>query len=628
MADKPSVGPSKFSPQLKNMLVSKLLWKKPSLSQAARNGNMEPSKLLGKVLHCLEIASWTEKEVAGERISEIKAAIEWLAELKDRIIRGEYVSKNPDRMGNLMDLANEKKKEFVISEWIEEAKAKISNTDKNKNFQEVPFWSEEEPDAMTIQVDSDEQNASEIPEVDGSTMEVVREEQVVTEIPDKERIAAIERKILGIELEFLQERADAEERPWQTKVDEFEKRLHQLEEKNNETTAAQMVERETKHFCHQEFKKFTEEVQSNISDLVKEMFDDDVSTSILRDRTNRTENELKRVIEMVKHLEAELAKRELTGRNQPIRYMKSEEEEVIENFSRIPIFKGNPAEYMVFRQRITVFAEKYPNVDSYVKYKALVNQLDEEHQRLLSEYASHPTGSYEAAVDRLDRKYQRVKPVEIMIEKIIEIGKIDLKSIEKMQNLEEFLRSATKLYGGEKVRYVTPTVMTLFDDAVKREWRKKTATSLSGSDTVPEKELIEFLVEQRRQAELMNNYSTKSETPVREPKSESTKRWDDGKTNQNLGCMYCKGDHSLRDCKTFDNDDKKTRSEKMKQNGHCLNCLKYGHEMTRCRVDGCKGCKKKLHTLLHDCGKNATWMLSSIGSSKKTHLVNSSVYRG
>ena len=65
--------------------------------------------------------------------------------------------------------------------------------------------------------------------------------------------------------------------------------------------------------------------------------------------------------------------------------------------------------------------------------------------------------------------------------------------------------------------------------------------------------------------------------------------------------MACKGDnHSLSECKLFQNLSGEGRWALIRENGYCVNCLKAGHIARWCQVrPKCRKCGKRHHALLH-----------------------------
>ncbi|XP_049302017.1 uncharacterized protein LOC125775435 isoform X2 [Bactrocera dorsalis] len=70
-------------------------------------------------------------------------------------------------------------------------------------------------------------------------------------------------------------------------------------------------------------------------------------------------------------------------------------------------------------------------------------------------------------------------------------------------------------------------------------------------------------------------------------------------TRQSL-CLQCKSkDHYLTACPTFKALPVQQRFEFVKSVPLCINCLRKGHTVSKCRADRCRVCNRSHHTLLH-----------------------------
>lgn len=203
-------------------------------------------------------------------------------------------------------------------------------------------------------------------------------------------------------------------------------------------------------------------------------------------------------------------------------------------------FNGNPTEYAVCRKRIATFADKFPAVDSYVKYEALKSLLAEPVRALISEYASHPEWSYEAALDRLDRRFHRVDEYEIMVRRINDFGRLDG---QRLMDLAEYVRSSIKLFSKEKVRPMITVAVNMFDDAFRELWQRRTEDKVGTDSYEPESELIKFLEAQKMKSVYLQNASVNASNTAASHKAEIANDFNRSK----LTCHYCGGNHKMFD---------------------------------------------------------------------------------
>ncbi|CAD5126715.1 unnamed protein product [Dimorphilus gyrociliatus] len=152
---------------------------------------------------------------------------------------------------------------------------------------------------------------------------------------------------------------------------------------------------------------------------------------------------------------------------------------------------------MQYSEWIATFSEKFPNVDSYVKFEALMSCLDESVRTLIQEYASHPSGSFESALERLDRHFNRIDKYEEMVNRIHGYGKLDIGAGDTLVNLAEYMQSVIKLFSAEQVRPMVAVSVGNFTDSLKELWVKRTKSKIGTNEYEPEKELIQFLESQQ-----------------------------------------------------------------------------------------------------------------------------------
>lgn len=95
-------------------------------------------------------------------------------------------------------------------------------------------------------------------------------------------------------------------------------------------------------------------------------------------------------------------------------------------------------------------------------------------------------------------------------------------------------------------------------------------------------------------------------------------------------CVVCQGKHRIFDCKVFNSlstDEKWAQTAKLKL---CYNCLRPDHDAARCRLGGCRVCKRRHNTVLH---KHTTDTSKPLGTNHNrapvantsTHLVSNDV---
>lgn len=65
-------------------------------------------------------------------------------------------------------------------------------------------------------------------------------------------------------------------------------------------------------------------------------------------------------------------------------------------------------------------------------------------------------------------------------------------------------------------------------------------------------------------------------------------------------CPCCKSEHYINQCEKFLKMNYSSKTEFVKSNNLCFNCLKSGHSSLKCMSSCCRKCNRKHHTLLHN----------------------------
>lgn len=89
-------------------------------------------------------------------------------------------------------------------------------------------------------------------------------------------------------------------------------------------------------------------------------------------------------------------------------------------------------------------------------------------------------------------------------------------------------------------------------------------------------------------------------------------------SNNLMSCFHCKDNHSIYNCEEFKKLSAAERVLSMKNEKRCLNCLRRGHYADKCTSRGCKMCKGRHHSLLHENKEQKRTRENLIQSSSPT----------
>lgn len=132
------------------------------------------------------------------------------------------------------------------------------------------------------------------------------------------------------------------------------------------------------------------------------------------------------------------------------------------------------------------------------------------------------------------------------------------------------------------------------DPETHKDWEEHAYKS--DSEPLPKwSDFKEFLEAKFRTLELLSNNTRE----VKSNKERSTCHVATP-TFENRSCVMCKESHTLCHCKEFTKMEPTERSEYVKNNNLCYNCLVPGHSASKCRVPvSCRICHRRHHSLLH-----------------------------
>ncbi|XP_022827330.1 uncharacterized protein LOC111357037 isoform X1 [Spodoptera litura] len=129
--------------------------------------------------------------------------------------------------------------------------------------------------------------------------------------------------------------------------------------------------------------------------------------------------------------------------------------------------------------------------------------------------------------------------------------------------------------------------------------------------------------------------------PIAIAKSESVTTSNKAKTHsmlperslKALTCPMCRQDHFIFACEQFKSLSVQARIKKAQDSNVCMNCLRPGHDTSRCKLGHCKYCRQKHNTLLHIDNDNVlpsahnTVLSATQSSSSRIILLSTALVR-
>lgn len=218
----------------------------------------------------------------------------------------------------------------------------------------------------------------------------------------------------------------------------------------------------------------------------------------------------------------------------------------------------------------------------------------------------HLIESYQIAWDimkeRFDNKRIIIQNYVKSLYNIPQMGKESASGIRSiLDNLQANLRSLQSL--GQKTdewdTLLIHLIISKIDHYTHKEWEKTLVT-----DNMPTlKQLTDFLKQRCQILESTTIENRNNTTNVQKSNAFNSSNFTNNKRQVlnavKLSCGFCQGAHRIYTCPEFSKIPVSDRSNFIKTNRFCFNCLIPGHKNTDCRSKTCKKCNLKHHTLLH-----------------------------
>ncbi|GFW01395.1 integrase catalytic domain-containing protein [Trichonephila clavipes] len=255
------------------------------------------------------------------------------------------------------------------------------------------------------------------------------------------------------------------------------------------------------------------------------------------------------------------------------------------------IFSGVTEEWLAFSDLFEAAVSNNNDLTGVQKLQYLKGSLKSDALKIINSL-SITNDNFEIAWKLLkDRYFNKRKIMSSLIKKFINITPLSGESSTQILNFIDSTKEFARML--ESLEYmVDPTTDTLLMhmilfklDPNSRTWFERTFST----DVIPRlDELLQFLA---TQASSITSSTTKRNVQRKVTLVAS---------NAQSQCPLCNGDHTLSRCDTFLKLSVQGRSDFVKTNNVCFNCLTQFHSVKTCKSKfRCKKCKKPHHSLLH-----------------------------
>lgn len=278
---------------------------------------------------------------------------------------------------------------------------------------------------------------------------------------------------------------------------------------------------------------------------------------------------------------------------------------------QLPKYNGRYEQWMEFRDSYESLIHKRPRMSNIQKFHYLRASLEGAAAEVIKtlEFSAE---TYEMAWHMLCERFNNEKLlIHNHVKSIFNINSLCKESAQKIRSLSDDISkhlTALKQLGEPVESWDTLIIYIIsqkLDSVTAQEWEKQRFQS----DKPTIEDFKGFLHNRANLLEtLERNFIEKRDKPnFKQTKGftciEQNKNSETGSASASQGtyaCYFCKGPHSIFYCSQFLKLPVRDRMSKVRQLKLCNNCLRSNHEANQCRLGGCKICKGRHNTVLHE----------------------------
>lgn len=298
-------------------------------------------------------------------------------------------------------------------------------------------------------------------------------------------------------------------------------------------------------------------------------------------------------------------------------FSKSEQDEVKSNCSsgkrqfvklptiQLPKFTGSYDNWLEFRDTFASLIHGNDDIDEINKFHYLRSSLEGSAAIVIQSIefsAQNYNVAWELLCERFDNERLLIEnhvTALFNIESITKESSTALKGI--VDNVNKNIRALRTL--GEPVHswdtLLIHVIRQKLDTKTFREWEEYKGR-IDKSRRITFDQLIEFM---RNRAELIETLEKSRHSTTNVKQSTKIKAFvttENTSSSSSHSCPKCKSDHNLNSCPQFLSLSVNDRMSLLPSYKVCYNCLRHGHYPNNCKKSGCKICKRKHHTLIHN----------------------------
>lgn len=275
---------------------------------------------------------------------------------------------------------------------------------------------------------------------------------------------------------------------------------------------------------------------------------------------------------------------------------------------KLPKFSGSYDTWLEFHDTFSSLIHDNDEIDEINKFHYLRSSLEGSAAIVIQSIefsAQNYNVAWELLCERFDNKRLLIEnhvTALFNIESISKESSTALKTI--IDNVNKNIRALKTL--GEPVHNWDTLLIHLirqkFDNKTFREW-EECKGRMDKSKPITFEHIIDFI---RNRADLLETMEKSRHTTINTKNNTkikamvSTENTSPNNNSSSHNCPKCNGDHNLSSCPQFLALSVNDRMSILPRYKVCYNCFRHGHYPNNCKKPGCKICKRKHHTLIHN----------------------------
>ncbi|KAJ8723487.1 hypothetical protein PYW08_003399 [Mythimna loreyi] len=272
---------------------------------------------------------------------------------------------------------------------------------------------------------------------------------------------------------------------------------------------------------------------------------------------------------------------------------------------QLPSFSGNYEDWPTFQDLFISLVHDNTAISDVQKLHYLKSSVTGEAETLLKPIQITQSNYNQAWIVLKSRYGNKRLIINSVLKKLFNQRKISTQSANQIKNLLDVTTDCLNNLQNLNINTNSwdPIIIFLIiqklDPESHKEWEQAACTG--EEDKLPSwNDMKEFLQSRYRTLELIMSTSGPREKPLKERSHLVAATTTTAPSSAERTCVLCKEKHTLCHCKNFTKLQPAERSEYVKSNKLCFNCLAPGHSAYQCKLQmTCRICKRRHHTLLH-----------------------------